>query len=132
MATYATLAQLATHAPPGSIQDLSDPIKQAALDDFSDEAEGYLRAQQTLPLIAPYPKALVRHVCAGAVWQLMTYKGFNPEIASNMVFEKNYDRAIAWLRSIARGEVSFAADADSSPNERRGGARISSDTSRGW
>jgi phage gp36-like protein len=131
VATYATLAQLAAGAPPGSIQDIDDPTKQAALDAFSDEMDGYFRAQETLPLDEPYPLAVVRHCVAGTVWQLMCFKGFNPEIASNMVFEKNYDRAIAWLKSIARGEVSLAVEADASTT-RLGGARVSTQPRRGW
>jgi phage gp36-like protein len=93
--------------------------------------DGYFRAQETLPLNEPYPLVVVRHCVAGAVWQLMCFKGFNPEIASNMVFEKNYDRAIAWLKSIARGEVSLPSTSDAS-TERLGGARICSDPLRGW
>lgn len=131
MATYATLAQLAKHAPPGSIQDLADDVLQEALDAASAEADTYFRDQYTLPLNAPYDLTLVRHVCALAVWQLMSFKGFNPELASNIVFEKNLDNALKWMTKAARGEVSLASTADASP-ERRGGARLVSDTDRGW
>lgn len=129
---YATLADLERHAPPGSIQDLDTALKEQALEDFSAEAAGYIPAQYRLALEAPYDPALVRHVCAGAIWQLMTYKGFNPELASNEVFKLNHERAIAWLRSVARGEVSLAQGANTPPIARQGGARISSGEDRGW
>jgi phage gp36-like protein len=131
VATYATLAQLAKNAPPGSIQDLDDPTKQEALDAFSAEVDTYLRGQYTLPLTEPYDPALVRHTCAGAVWQLMGFKGFNPEIASNEIFEKNHKRAIEWLTKLARGDASLAIEADASTT-RLGGARVSTSPRRGW
>lgn len=131
MAAYATLADLLWHAPPGTIQDIDDRLQQQALDDFSAEVDTYLRDQYTLPLGQPYDPALVRHVCAGAIWQLLCFKGFNPEIGSNAVFEKNYDRAISWLKSLARGEASLSISADAS-SARLGGARVTSSPRRGW
>lgn len=131
LATYATLADLLRYAPPGSIQDIDDRLQQQALDAFSAEVDTYLRDQYTLPLSEPYDPALVRHVCAGAIWQLMCFKGFNPEIGSNSVFEKNFERAVSWLKSLSRGEASLSISADSSSG-RLGGARVASNPSRGW
>jgi phage gp36-like protein len=132
MAGYATPTDLLQYVPEAVLTGISPDDRQAALDDASAEADTYLRAQYTLPLSEPYDRALVRHVCAIAVWALLCRRGFNPEQGSNKTFETNYDKAIGWLKSISRREVSIDEGSDASPGVAKGGPRVHSSTARGW
>jgi phage gp36-like protein len=132
MAGYATTTDLVQYVPEAALTGISSGDRQVALDDASAEADTYLRAQYTLPLGAPYDRTLVRHVCALAAWALLCRRGFNPEQGSNKTFETNYDKAIAWLKALARREVSLAESADASPTIAKGGPRVSSKPRQGW
>lgn len=111
---------------------ITDDLIAQACEDVSAEADGYMRAQQVLPLTVPYPRDLVRHLAAIVIWNLLTNQGINPEVGSNPIYERNWNRANEWLTQVARGQVSFALTADSSPEPRPGGARVSSEPRRGW
>lgn len=129
---YATPADLAQRVPAAALSSVPTAIQEKALADASGEADTYLRAQHSLPLIAPYDPALVRHVCWLAMWSVMSYRGLNVEAGSNTLFADNQKAAIRWLTSVARGEVSLALTADSASPPRPGGARVSTQPRRGW
>lgn len=128
---YATLVDLAGVMPP-KLQAVPQPQQLQALEDASEEADGYIRCQYTLPLAQPYDRTLVRKVCQLACWFLVNGKGRNVEAGSNDTFEKMRDDAISWLNKLATKRVSLASGSDASPGISLGGPRITSQPPRGW
>lgn len=130
MASYATPTDLLRYITAAQLTGISAEKQQEALDEASGEANGSLKCQFTLPLSAPYPIDLVRHVCAIAIWNLLCFKGFNPEQGSNATIATNYEKALAWLRAVARREIEPDGIIDASPLLAKGGPRVWSRTPR--
>lgn len=129
---YATKADLVRRIAAARLSNIADDVIDETLDEVSDEFDTYARAQVVLPLVAPYPKSLVRHVCAVTIWRLICFKGVKPEPGTDDALERACDRALEWFKAIAKGQASFALTADSAPVPRPGGPRVSTEPSRGW
>lgn len=127
---FATTADLAKYVPAGALASVATDVQERALLDASAEAANYIPDQATMPLVAPYDPALVRHVCWLAMWQIMSFRGLNVEAGSNNLFQINRDAALAWLLRVARREISLNSDGGPVPGN--GGPRVVSATSRGW
>ncbi len=129
---YATIADLSTYgAQAATFGSLSTPVKQAAIDAASSEADGYLRARYPrteLPL-ASYDQALTVAVVKIATFELVRMRGFNPNAGSDAVIVKAADDARSWLRQLARGETSIVGAPDPVSSEQ---PRVISGTLRGW
>lgn len=120
MASYATLADLAQFAiNPNAFASISGSVQQAQLDAASTLAEGYLADQYHLPIVAPYPVDLRMNVCQIAAFFLMTFRGYRPGGADELI-RVRYDDAIKWLTNIASGMISPPGIIDSSPTVKEG------------
>jgi phage gp36-like protein len=126
---YATTADLAKYVPAGALASVSAAVQEQALLDASAEAFNYIPDQATVPLVAPYDPALVRHVCWLAAWQIMSFRGLNVEAGSNDLFKINRDAALAWLTKVARREITLASDGGPLPSR---SPRVASATPRNW
>lgn len=127
---FATTSDLARYVPAGALASVSTAVQEQALTDASAEAMNYLPDQATVPLVAPFDPALVRHVCWLAMWQVMSFRGLNVESGANDLFMRNRDAAISWLTKVARREITL--NSSGAPVAGRGGPRVSSAASRGW
>jgi phage gp36-like protein len=129
---YATIANLSTFgANAATFGSLTDPDKQAALDAASAEADGYLRSRYprtTLPLVT-YGDDLRQAVVKIAVFELVAKRGFNQNAGADQVIVKRADDARAWLKALARGEVSLVVAPDPPGGEQ---PMVISNTPRGW
>lgn len=106
---YATLADLLTCGlPAAAIASIDDPTRQAALDDRSAYADTYLGDKETLPLLAPYDRTLVRYVCFLAAWDLICFRGFNPDNPGDAIVRQRYEDADKWLVRVANGQARLA------------------------
>jgi phage gp36-like protein len=132
MTRYALVADMYRYIPAAVLGPISSSDQQAALDDASSTAAGYLSAQYTLPLVEPYPSDLRRYVCWMAIYDLMCRRGYNPEEGMNDVYGDRHDQAVLWLRDVSKGIVVPDGIQDSSATQRLGGARAKSKASRGW
>lgn len=114
MSRYATTADLARFVPAAAIQSVSGIAQQQALDDASNEADGYLASYFKLPLVA-WGTDLTAAVCKIAVYNIMALRGFRPDGADDL-FRQRYEDALAWLTKVSQGYVTPAGIADSSAN----------------
>ncbi|HNX76101.1 MAG TPA: DUF1320 domain-containing protein [Candidatus Rifleibacterium sp.] len=97
----AELTQLTDRAdPPAGTYD-SDAIEQA-LNDAEAEIDAYLLARYALPLTT-VPTNLTRIACDMARYQL-----FGPSITDEVT--KRYGDAVAFLKSVSRGETVLGID----------------------
>lgn len=126
---YATTADLAKYIPAGALASVSTAVQEQALLDASAEAFNYIPDQATVPLVAPYDPALVRHVCWLAAWQILSFRGMNVEAGSNDIFRINHDAALTWLTKVARREIALASAGAPLPSR---SPRVVSATPRGW
>jgi phage gp36-like protein len=124
---------MAKYAPPGILANIDPTVVQETLDAVSDLASSYIGSSLVLPLVAPYPVALVRAVCRIALWDLVSgVRGFNPEAGSNPAFEKNHDTSLTFLKDVGKGQAQLAGVTDSNPTPEvnRGGPRVSTNPRR--
>lgn len=140
----ATLADLyALGLPEASLANVPLADQLNALDAASGVVDTYLRSKHTLPLVAPYPREIIRAECVLAAWDLVTTKGHNP-IGFDESLERRWEAAMAWLKDLAAGRAHLAPGADSTPTVREGAPRVESqgtprtggcvvrNTTRGW
>lgn len=106
--SYATLTDLATYGlPSAALGSISDGDKTAALAAASDFADGYMRSRLTVPLTS-WGVSLTMAVCKIATFTLMERRGFRPENGADAMIKDGYNRSVAWLTQISRGEVTIA------------------------
>jgi phage gp36-like protein len=100
----------------------------------TDEAEGYLATRYTMPLQS-WGDALRLHSSKLAIVALLDGKGWQASGPDDVIMAA-YNRAIAWLKGVARGDINPPGVIDSSvpPGGASSGsrARVSSATARGW
>ncbi len=115
---YATVEDLVQYGlSAGTLDgDLTPAQQMAALDAASAYADGYLRSQYTLPLIAPFPPDLVEAVCKIAAYNVLSVRGLNPEPGGDQNYRDRYKDAIAWLQQVGMGHISPSI-LDSSPGQ---------------
>lgn len=117
--------------PAAALTGVSTATQDAALDAASVLADGYLRGRFELPLTA-WGDDLRRAVCAVAAWDLMVTRGFDPNAGTDEALRLRYEDAIAWLKSIALGQVIPVNITDATPDEDDGGTFSVSNARRGW
>lgn len=133
---YVTPDELAAMSglPGNVILSFSAEDRAAALDQASGIADGALRSNYATPIANP-PVELKVQVSRIAAFFLMRKRGFDPERGADRLIESDYDRALAWLKSVSRGEMVLAipGTAEGVPEPGyEGEAEIISGTPRGW
>lgn len=110
---------------------VSDVVAQHAVDDASALIDGYLHGRYNLPL-NPVPSVLTS-LCAD-IARYKLYDNDAPEVVT-----KRYDTAIAFLKSVGRGEVTLGVSTDNSapsstdlPDIQSGGNVFNRDKSKGF
>jgi phage gp36-like protein len=93
------LIQLTDEAGAGVI---NDTVLNQAIGDADGEINSYLAGRYTLPL-ASVPEVLVLKACDIARYYL--YDEAVPDVV-----QKRYDNAIAWLKLVAKGDISLGLD----------------------
>lgn len=102
---YASLTDLTTYgAPPATFAGISDPEKQAALDEASDFIDDRLRARYALPLLA-FPTSFARYAVSIAVYNLMSRRGYGPAAGADELFKVRYDAALRELELIQKQQL---------------------------
>lgn len=81
---------------------IDSDIVTRAVGDAAGEIDGYLSARYTVPL-SPVPVVLTRIACDIARWFLYE------DQATDQVRDR-YDRAIAFLKGVAKGEIGLGVD----------------------
>jgi phage gp36-like protein len=130
-APYILLADLQGAVPAATLANVDPVVLQAKVDDANALAEGYLGVRYSLPL-ANTGADLRRQLVAIAVYDVMSYKGFNPESNRDMNFRMRYDDAIKWLKGVADGNVTPVGILDSTPQVSEAAPFILADDPRGW
>ena len=133
---YATQADLENYISAAALTSVSAGVIDAALQAASDEADGYLRAQFTLPLIGTIPQDLVRAVCQIAAADVMAERGYSPDSGADQIFELRAKSARQWFLLVAEQKVTPSVT-DSSNASAPGvtsatGPKAYSRPSRGW
>jgi phage gp36-like protein len=128
--------------PPKALEGISNADKEKHLDAASAKAAGFLRSKFKLPL-ASWDEALTEAVASIAAFGLMGVRGYNPAAGANEVIEKRHDKAMAWLKEVARGVVvlDYQDSSGTSTTPRRGpmfaqlhsgGRTVGNPRNRGW
>jgi phage gp36-like protein len=113
---YATSIDLALFgAPRAALDSTSSEEQEQQLAAASALADSYLRLNYTVPIPAPLPQALVEAVCRIAAYNLLSVRGYAPEIETN--YRERYEDAMRWLRDVGAGKASLPMDADGTGNE---------------
>lgn len=124
MAQYATAADLASLGLPATaLANIPIATQNDLLLHAGGLMDSYLRAQYSLPLVQPYPDEIVRCNVILASYDLIQFRGYNPdEYDSN--WRLRYEDAIRWLEGIASGTVALTEIADSTPTQYDGRPRV--------
>lgn len=137
---YATQTDLEQHGYPAGVFEGLDPgTIDAALERASQEADGALRGAGYRTPLATWSADLTGAVVAIAAWYLMARRGFNPDLAQDVVIRQRYEDAQAWLTAIAnrRRRVALCTEPpapDPAPAEVavRGASIVYTTSRRGW
>lgn len=103
--------------------------RDAARGIASSFALSYLQKRFVLPLLSwsDDVKRATAHVCS---YDLLTFRGFNPNLGADDSLEKRYANAVQWLRDVARGIVEPEAVVGSAPPITKESPLLSTDVSR--
>lgn len=106
---FTTKDELKTHMKIDSIDVITgadDTLVTSAIDGAISEAKGYLTAFDVATLFAATGSnrhaLLLTFVKDMAVWHLMALSNYQADLELR---EKRYDRAIAWLKAVQKGDV---------------------------
>lgn len=146
MAQYAGIADVASVGlPSDALEGIADADKNKFLSQATALVESYMRGRYALPLtgtVGPpntYPAEIVGAVVAIGTWDLLIWRGLNPDKFDAVYRERrNFylgdpERGTkGWLDKLASGAVSIDAAADATPETREGAPRVSTATGRGW
>lgn len=132
---YLTLSEYATFSLlPAAYSTVADGIKTARISARSRWADGYLGQQFDLPLTAWDDD--LRHAVAMAVdWDVMSYRGFNPERDADRVVLLRYEQAEAWMDKVSKGEITpmvTDSSSGSGPGDSTAGPIVITSPQRGW
>ena len=124
MAQYATSTDLATLGlPAAALVNIPAGTQNEFLTKASGLIDSYLRAQHKLPLAAPYPDEIIRVCVVLSAYDLIQYRGYNPdEYDAN--FRLRYEDAVRWLEQLAAGTVSLSELADATGSIHEGRPRV--------
>lgn len=101
---YATLSDLANFVSAKVLTAGSSAQQQAFLDTAAALANDYLRSRFDLPL-ATHGLQLTRHVCNLAAYDLITWRGYNPDSEADKNWRMRYEDALLWLEAVADGKL---------------------------
>ncbi|MCK9514063.1 MAG: DUF1320 family protein [Pigmentiphaga sp.] len=140
---YATAQDMIDRFSEQQLKEVTDPdvetIRTEALDraleDASDEIDGYLEGRYRLPLQSP-PRSLRILACNIAMYRLLTLRQI--DVMEDQ--RKRYEDAVKFLRAVANGDINLGLTADhetvqpaGGPTMREGPARtFSRDRLRGY
>lgn len=120
---YATLAEFRLRVKPELLYTnkntaISDSILQTCIDDASDEIDTHLRSQGKAPFVS-WGGDVTRRCCDIASYRLMQWRGYNPELGADVLYERIYLNAIEWLDQVASGKLNPTSD-DGTSSTREG------------
>ncbi|GFK94426.1 hypothetical protein NNJEOMEG_02271 [Fundidesulfovibrio magnetotacticus] len=83
------------------IGEVDEAVALEALARASSEADSYLAARYRVPVL------VVDRVLTDAVCQIARYRLTGAEVNETDPVQERYDRAVSWLKLIARGEINL-------------------------
>ena len=89
--------------------DLSPSLAQQQM--FLDEAKSHIDSlidvcsDITLPLAPPFDPMLIRCNVAISVWNMLAWRGYNPESPTDVSIRVRYEDCLKWLDKIATGRA---------------------------
>ena len=102
---YCDREQLARYGlPPKALSRFTTEEQDRGLEAASGVVDSYLRARYTLP-IQRWGLELTRCVAAIAAYDLMTSRGYDPNLAADEQLRLRYEDSLAWLRMVRKNEV---------------------------
>lgn len=106
---FTTKEELASHMHIETIEvitDGDDAIVQGAIDGAVSEARGYLQEYNADAIFSETGdrrnSLLLTFIKDMAVWHLVVLSNYNADIELR---EKRYDRAVAWLKGVQKGDI---------------------------
>lgn len=103
MSQYCVASDLTKYAIPATAitAAITSQMQTDACIAASGEADAYMRARYSLPLVANYPgdtfdPALVRHVAYIAAFLLMSMRGFQAVAGADAMIRENYYKSVGW------------------------------------
>jgi phage gp36-like protein len=131
MTAYPTRAQLYQFGiNSAALSNVPTADQDAALESTSRLADTYCRPRHETPFASPYPLEIVRAVCAIAAWDLLSVRGYNPDLGDTL--SARAERAIQWLRDLGAGRAHLDTSADATPSVQECAPLISSDDPVDW
>lgn len=104
---YATQADLQNILPQTAFGTLTPTQINAALQQASDEADGYFRnrwGKASVPFVA-WDTSVTRHVADIAAYYAMQTRGYRSQSGADSEFEKKYLAAVAWLDKVQKQQI---------------------------
>ena len=102
ISVYASIADLDAAVNPSALAGVSQAVKQRALVRATGDINSYLPKTYVLPLTEVGP-VTTGHCVALAVMYALGGRGYNPEGGGDPFIERMYERAISWLKEVAKG-----------------------------
>ena len=132
MAQYADLTDFARFGLPASVTaGLTTDTINAHLAAASEDIDDRLRGVVSLPLVAPYPKRIVKAACAIAALSILDTLGWNPEVGEDKRIKDRADSYDKWLDRVAAGDAWVYGIVDQTPDVEEDAPEVWSDGSRG-
>ncbi len=88
----------------GALEEITDETLDEHLQAASGIIDSYIGARYTLPLGTPYPMVLKRVCVTIAVYEILLWRGFNPETYDTN-YKDQYTWAMDWLDKVNRGLI---------------------------
>lgn len=102
---YCDREQLARYGlPPKALSRFTTEEQDRGLEAASGVVDSYLRARYTLP-IQRWGLELTRCVAAIAAYDLMTSRGYDPNLAADEQLRLRYEDSLMWLKMVRKNEV---------------------------
>lgn len=134
MTRYADATDLDTYGaiPAATSALFSTAQKNAALDEASAFADSYLASAVPTTPLTTWGVDLRGAVARIAAWKLLQgLRGFDAAAQGNS-FKAARDEATVWLKDVAKGLAKISGGGSNTAPTQTAGARVSSQTSRGW
>lgn len=127
---YADPADITTLVlPAAALVSANDDQKARAILAMSDFADDKLDAQFDFPLVM-WPASFSLHVAGLSAFQLMRWRGYQPEPGARDVFKDLHDQAITYIDQIAQlGSTQFV---DTTPTTPEGTSVVLTSVPRRW
>ena len=138
MTTYATRDEFRDFGLPAvAVEELSDEQLDGFLDGASAFVDSYIRGRYQLPDPSAVPPILIpgeirRATIVIATYDLVAFRGIDPESAQDKLFVARYDSVIAWLEQLRDGKLHIDLPSTSSSTDGPNGYSVQSLEPRGW